>query len=70
MTGNVQPLLATKDLSKLFGGVVALDKFDLEVFPNQILCLANRDRCVFEIDDDPLEAGAHHDLHDRRMGKR
>lgn len=39
MTDTIQPLLATKDLSKLFGGVVALDKLYLEVFPNQILGL-------------------------------
>ncbi len=37
MTGAREPLLASNGLSKLFGGVVALDKLDLEVFPNQIL---------------------------------
>jgi len=39
MTDNVQPLLATKDLSKMFGGVVALDKLEMQVLPNQILGL-------------------------------
>ncbi len=39
MTGTREPLLASDGLSKLFGGVVALDKLDLEVFPNQILGL-------------------------------
>lgn len=39
MTGNIQPLLATKDLSKLFGGVVALDQLEMQVLPNQILGL-------------------------------
>lgn len=39
MTGAREPLLASDGLSKLFGGVVALDKLDLEVFPNQILGL-------------------------------
>ncbi|GBF25042.1 lipopolysaccharide export system ATP-binding protein LptB [bacterium MnTg02] len=39
MTGNRKPLLASDGLSKLFGGVVALDQLDLEVFPNQILGL-------------------------------
>jgi branched-chain amino acid transport system ATP-binding protein len=33
------PLLAATGLSKLFGGVVALDKLDLHVLPNQILGL-------------------------------
>ncbi|MBI1985563.1 MAG: ABC transporter ATP-binding protein [Rhodospirillales bacterium] len=33
------PLLAATGLSKLFGGVVALDKLDLQVFANQILGL-------------------------------
>jgi len=33
------PLLAATGLSKLFGGVVALDKLDLQVLPNQILGL-------------------------------
>ncbi len=39
MNAAAEPLLAATDLSKLFGGVVALDKLDLEVFPNQILGL-------------------------------
>ena len=39
MTGTREPLLAAGGLSKMFGGVVALDKLDLEVFPNQILGL-------------------------------
>lgn len=34
-----KPLLATNGLSKLFGGVVALDKLDLQVLPNQIFGL-------------------------------
>lgn len=39
MTDNVQPLLATKDLSKMFGGVVALDQLEMQVLPNRILGL-------------------------------
>jgi len=39
MTGAREPLLASDGLSKLFGGVVALDKLNMEVFPNQILGL-------------------------------
>ncbi len=39
MTEARQLLLASDGLSKLFGGVVALDNLDLEVFPNQILGL-------------------------------
>ena len=39
MTEARQPLLASDGLRKLFGGVVALDNLDLEVFPNQILGL-------------------------------
>lgn len=36
---SAAPLLAASGLSKLFGGVVALDKLDLRVFPDQILGL-------------------------------
>ena len=32
MTDPLQPLLDARGLSKLFGGVVALDKLDLQVF--------------------------------------
>lgn len=39
MSAAQPPLLAARSLSKLFGGVVALDKLDLEVHANQILGL-------------------------------
>ena len=39
MNGAAQPLLSSSNLSKLFGGVVALDKFSLEVLPNAIFGL-------------------------------
>ncbi|MFQ5764855.1 MAG: ABC transporter ATP-binding protein [Rhodospirillales bacterium] len=39
MSAGRPPLLAARSLSKLFGGVVALDKLDLEVRANQILGL-------------------------------
>ena len=39
MNAAAEPLLAATGLSRMFGGVVALDKLDLEVFPNQILGL-------------------------------
>ncbi len=39
MTDPLQPLLDARGLSKLFGGVVALDKLDLQVLPNRILGL-------------------------------
>ena len=39
MTGAREPLLASDGLSKLFGGVVALDNLEMQVLPNQILGL-------------------------------
>jgi len=39
MNAAAEPLLVATGLSRMFGGVVALDKLDLEVFPNQILGL-------------------------------
>ncbi len=39
MTGNGQSLLAARDLTKRFGGLVAVDRLDLEVRPNRILGL-------------------------------
>ncbi|MBK8907323.1 MAG: ABC transporter ATP-binding protein [Rhodospirillales bacterium] len=39
MSGEHAPLLASRDLSKLFGGVVALDTLNLEVFPDDVLGL-------------------------------
>ncbi len=39
MTGNGQSLLAARDLTKRFGGLVAVDRLSLEVRPNQILGL-------------------------------
>jgi branched-chain amino acid transport system ATP-binding protein/sulfate-transporting ATPase len=39
MNAAAEPLFAATGLGKLFGGVVALDKLDLQVFPNQILGL-------------------------------
>jgi len=39
MTDPLQPLLDARGLSKLFGGVVALDKLDLQVLQNRILGL-------------------------------
>jgi len=39
MTGAAQPLLDARDLSKLFGGVVALDKLGIQVMANRILGL-------------------------------